>query len=1093
MSRAKGIKKGWFASIKNWVTTEKAPIPEFFRNVEREAAAPLALKLALGGNRPLLLSAPILIDAERIFSETVLWIKTLELDINVSFLPEVSSGIRFMPGAEPERAKTLFDAFSGNSGIIISSAAGFLSPTLPPEKIILSQLEVHRGMKYPFQKLLRSLVELDYDDEFEVSAPGEFSKRGGIIDVFSPSAAHPVRIEFWGDEVESIREFSSETQRSLREVDSCRIIRRAAMPGENADEIPFIECMKGKFALFAALFPQQTKAHIEKFSSPEDIGKWDRLMETGKSGKIIKLLDSVESALASENSPVSPCFPSAAHLCCELPDESAAGAGEIMRQLTADQVRQWVSTGYKAALLGTNEASEAHIIKWCAEHKLDASSVETGKAELPYGMIFPIEKIVFLTEREIFYSAAALKKRPEILIDIAPDKEKATEAPLQQFADIEEGDTVVHLIHGIGIYKGIREIKTMGALQEVIVMEFAEEKKMYIPLLQANMITRYIGPGKSDMRLSHVGSRHWDRAKLAASRSVRDLALEMIKIQAMRATASGFAFPEDDIWQKMFESAFPYEDTPDQIKASREIKGDMMRPDPMDRLLCGDVGYGKTEVAIRAAFKCVSAGRQAAVLVPTTILAQQHFYSFSERFAEYPIIIETLSRFKSPAEQRDIIKRLAEGKVDIVIGTHRLVQGDVTFSNLGLVVIDEEQRFGVEHKEKFKKLRATVDILTMTATPIPRTLYMSMAGMRDLSTIMTAPGKRLPVQTIVSRYDEALIVSAIQNEISRGGQAFYLHNRVKSIEETCDNLRRLMPDVRFETAHGKMDEDELELVMSEFISGSIDVLVSTTIIESGLDIPNANTIIIERCDRFGLAELYQLRGRIGRWKNQAYAYLLLPEHDIITSDARKRIAAIRRYTQLGAGFKLALRDLEIRGSGNLLGQEQSGHINAIGFELYCQILRVTVAQLKGEKNLEFLPEVDIAIDFISYGHKAPPGKIPVCIPPEYISSERLRLEAYRQMCSASKHSEIEELLSELKDRYGSIPRETLNMAALMKIKICTARAGFKSLKVSEGRVLLENISGILKPDGKIPHLTPSSAESPNLETLLALIQKITAS
>lgn len=1086
MSRANEIKKGWSSSIKNWIATEKGALPGIFRNVEREAAAPLALKIAYRRKKPLMLSTPVLIDAERTFSEISLWVKTLGLDMTISFLPEVSSGIKFMPASEPERARTLFDAFNGNSDIIVSSAAGFLSPALPPEKIIQSQIDLKKGMKYPFHELLEKLVELDYDDEFEVSAPGEFSKRGGIVDVFSPSAPHPVRIEFWGDEIDSIREFSAETQRSLRELDSCRIIRRAAMPGENPEELPFIKCMQGKFSLLAVLFPQQTQDHLEKFASEEELALWLDLTESENSN-IIKLLDSVESSLVDECFPPSPCFPSAAHLCNELPDESAAGAGEIIRQLTADQVKQWVATGYRAALLGTNEASEAHIAKWCSEHQLDTNIIETGKAELPYGMIFPEEKLVFLTEREIFYSPAALKKRPEILIETRLDKERSEE-PLQQFADIEEGDVAVHIVHGIGIYRGIREIKTMGAVQEVIVMEFAEEQKMYIPLLQANMITRYIGSGQSSVNLSHIGSRHWDRAKLAASRSVRDLALEMIRIQALRASAQGYSFPEDDIWQKMFESAFPYEDTPDQIKASKEIKEDMRSNEPMDRLLCGDVGYGKTEVAIRAAFKCVSSGRQTAVLVPTTILAQQHFYSFSERFAEYPIIIEMLSRFKSPAEQRDIIKRLAEGKVDIVIGTHRLVQSDVDFSNLGLVIIDEEQRFGVEHKEKFKKLRATVDILTMTATPIPRTLYMAMAGMRDLSTIMTAPGKRLPVQTIVSRYDEALIVSAIRNEISRGGQAFFLHNRVKSIEETCDHLRELMPEVRFETAHGQMDEDELELVMSEFISGAIDVLVCTTIIESGLDIPNANTMIIERCDRFGLAELYQLRGRIGRWKNQAYAYMLLPEHDIITSDARKRIAAIRRYTQLGAGFKLALRDLEIRGSGNLLGQEQSGHINAIGFELYCQILRATVAQLKGQKDLEFLPEVDIAIDFISYGHKPPPGKIPICIPPEYISSERLRLEAYRQICSASKHSEIDDVMNELKDRYGRIPEEAMNMGFLMKIKISVARAGFKSLKVAESKILLENLSGILKVDGRIPRLPKSDTPLP---VLLNMIQKLT--
>jgi len=483
------------------------------------------------------------------------------------------------------------------------------------------------------------------------------------------------------------------------------------------------------------------------------------------------------------------------------------------------------------------------------------------------------------------------------------------------------------------------------------------------------MVSRYIG-SQATVTLHKIGGRKWVTAKIEAVKAVRDFAADMLRFQAVRNSTEGTVFPEDDLEQRVFEDAFPYEDTVDQKRAVIEIKADMHKSRPMDRLLCGDVGYGKTEVAIRVAFKAVMAGYQVAILVPTTVLAQQHYYSFTERFAQYPIVIEMLSRFRSPVEQKQIIEKMRSGGIDIIIGTHRLIQEDVGFAKLGLVIIDEEQRFGVKHKERLKHFRTAVDVLTMSATPIPRTLYMAMTGARDLSTIMTAPGLRLPIQTIVSHYDEKFVVESIRKEIRRGGQVFYIHNRIKTIQETADNLKRLLPEVKFAVGHGQMEEEELETAMTRFLSGKIDVLVCTTIIESGLDIPNANTIIIERADRFGLAELYQLRGRVGRWNRQAYAYLLLPQEQVISSDARKRISAIRRYTHLGAGFRLALRDLEIRGAGNLLGAEQSGHINTIGFDLYCQLLRSEVSRMSGGED-EFLPTVDVAIEFVDFAHEAP--------------------------------------------------------------------------------------------------------------------------
>ncbi len=557
---------------------------------------------------------------------------------------------------------------------------------------------------------------------------------------------------------------------------------------------------------------------------------------------------------------------------------------------------------------------------------------------------------------------------------------------------------VVHVQHGIGKFLGLKNLPASSRWQgragtplpavehfqdgahgvtrpteesgtECLVIEYAparpgdEPPKLYVPVSEAYLVGKYVGVGRAHPPLHTLGGTRWARAKEQAERAVRDVAAELLRIQAARETQPGHACKPDTQWQREFESAFIYEETPDQLTAIAETKADQERAKPMDRLICGDVGFGKTEVAIRAAFKCVMDGRQAAILVPTTVLAQQHFNLFRERMADYPVRIELLSRFRTRREQQRVVRDLANGAIDIVIGTHRLIQSDITFKELGLVVIDEEQRFGVLHKEKFKRLRTLVDVLTLSATPIPRTLYLALTGARDMSTIQTPPHDRLPVETIATQYDERVIRDAIQRELDRGGQVFFLHNRVMTIEMMRSKLQTLVPDARIVVGHGQMDADELEEVMTKFVNGEADVLLSTTIIESGLDIPNANTIIIDRADRFGLSDLYQLRGRVGRYKHQAFAYLLLPRHASLLNDVRKRISAIRQYSTLGSGFKIAMRDLEIRGAGNLLGAEQSGHITAVGFELYCQLLKQSVSSLKGEK---VKPRVDVRmkLDFL---------------------------------------------------------------------------------------------------------------------------------
>ena len=584
-------------------------------------------------------------------------------------------------------------------------------------------------------------------------------------------------------------------------------------------------------------------------------------------------------------------------------------------------------------------------------------------------------------------------------------------------------------------------------------MEYRDGQLLYVPLLSAHKISRYLGsPGK--VPLHRLGSSRWEKDKETARRGVRSYAADMLRMQAVRQTVSGLPMTDRIPNWKSFLRAFPFDDTPDQTRATSEIAKDMCSDRPMDRLLCGDVGYGKTEVAMRAAFIAVSCGYQVAVLAPTTVLVQQHYRSFLERFAGYPVTVAVLNRYKTASEQDKIISNLASGGVDIVIGTHRLCGKNVKFKNLGLVIIDEEQRFGVNHKERLRQYRTEVDVLAMSATPIPRTLYLAMAGARDLSTLTTAPKLRTPVRTVIAPEDIRLACGAIRTELARGGQVYYLHNRVNSISRRAEVLQSYLPDCRIAVAHARMSPEQLEEVMSDFVAGKIDCLVSTTIIESGLDVPNANTIIIERADRFGLAELYQLRGRVGRSSRQAYSYMFLPRDAIVTSDARKRLAALRRCTTQGAGFQLALRDLEIRGSGNLLGAEQSGHLNMIGFDLYCQLLKMEVAKLSG-KEVKFIPEVNIAIDFVTFSSSENAnGMLCALFPAKYIGGERLRVDAYRRLATIDSIADLDEFKNELADRFGKLPKEAVNLLEVSRLRILGQIAGLRSISVVDNVVIL---------------------------------------
>jgi transcription-repair coupling factor (superfamily II helicase) len=634
---------------------------------------------------------------------------------------------------------------------------------------------------------------------------------------------------------------------------------------------------------------------------------------------------------------------------------------------------------------------------------------------------------------------------------------------LGQFLEMNVGDYVVHQRHGIGRFLGIQHITRVGVPGEYLSIEYANSAKLHVPLDQAYLVQKYLGVGDRPIQIDQLGSTRWEKTKARVLAATLLVAKDLLEVQAARKSLEGIPYSEDTPWQRDFENAFPYEETPDQITSIEQVKKDMTGPHPMDRLLCGDVGYGKTEVAIRAAFKAVMDQRQVAVLVPTTILAQQHLSTFQGRMADYPVRVEMLSRFRHPGQVRKILLDLVEGKIDVIIGTHRLLQGDVQFKDLGLVIIDEEQRFGVGHKEKLKKLRTLVDVLTMTATPIPRTLYLSLLGTKEMSTINTPPQDRLPVDTMLCEYDERLIRRAIRYELAREGQVFFVHNRVRTIEEMGRRVRRLVPEAKVVCAHGQMGEDLLSDIMSKFVTGQIDVLVTTTIIESGLDIPNANTLIVDRADRFGLSELYQLRGRVGRFKNKAYAYFLLPKDQVLLMSAKKRLKAIADFTALGSGFKIAMRDLEIRGAGNILGHQQHGHIAAVGFDLYCQLLKQSVTRLKSMP-LPADQEVTVKI-----------GQ-PLTIPADYVPSEGMRMDLYRRISAAHQEGEVQALREEILDRFGALPSSVELYLDVADIRILARSKGVFHSEAKNGKWFLRRGKDLITVNGKLPEQHAKNAK-----------------
>jgi transcription-repair coupling factor (superfamily II helicase) len=887
-------------------------------------------------------------------------------------------------------------------------------------------------------KLFQTLEKKGYTLDAEIYEKGFAARRGGIIDVWPPTSEFPVRIEFFGDEIESLRTFDPDTQRSVEKIEGAEIFPLNA---------------KGNTTL-AELLPENTLRICSGVEDQCDI----------QIGCVTSDVIDIDLGFYETNlKPVSGLH---------RPE-----AAEQQRKIFFKTLEKMISEGWTLDVYMETQGSLDRL----REAYSTTANLHVGL--LHGSFIGKEQKRIVITEADIYgyQPKTAHVRRGEKAI-------KATGTRIAEWTDIQPGELVVHVDHGIGKYMGLVEMEMSGRRQEMLLIEYADSARIYLPISQAHLLTRYVGMGNAAPALHSLKGHRWQNERASAQSAIEDLAAKLLETQAARELKKGRACGPDTHWQQEFENSFPYMETPDQLTAIKAVKADLESPLPMDRLICGDAGYGKTEVAMRAAFKMVMEGRQVALLVPTTILAQQHFDTFTERMAAFPVRVEMLSRFRTHHEQNQTIQRLREGEVHIVIGTHRLVSSDVQFKDLGLVIIDEEQRFGVRTKEHLKQLRQQVDVLTLSATPIPRTLYMSLTGSRDMSTIQTPPQERQPIETIVLEYHDDIVREAIRHELARDGQVFYLHNRVQTIGKIAAKIKKLVPEARIEFAHGQMHEQELSEVMHRFVRGLFDVLICTTIVESGVDIPRVNTILIDHADRFGLADLYQLRGRVGRARHKAYAFLLLPPGGSLSDDSRKRIESLKRYTGHGTGFRIAMRDLEIRGAGNLLGAQQSGHIAAIGFDLYCQLLKRSVAKLQGKKVPPII-DASVDLDFLDRSPSLGTADNAAFIPYSYVDDENMRVKLYGRLASLATESEVRELTKEFADRFGALPVAVKNLFEIARIRIAAAQAGVQSVRASEGRLIVIRNGEAIMPDGRYPRLKARTAAA-RLKEILVLIKRM---
>jgi transcription-repair coupling factor (superfamily II helicase) len=1062
-----------------------------------------ALYRALGGQ--IFVAMPTADAAERAFTDLLYFLEENEAR-SVALLRSRDEAIGALesPSEHSARMALLADLADGKPGIILAPLGALRQYVIPRERFARSRFTLRVNEDAGWDRTLQRLYELGFRRCDVVSAVGEYAVRGGILDVFPPTAERPARVEFFGDTVESIRPFELESQRSGGALQSLEIVPWSEIPRDEALRSRIIERLDApenvsraarahlesgsdipEAWLSLAFDERETVldylcehativldepgmlATVERALDEERSREHDVLLEALASDQLsVRASDIAESLLAEVTAPhphlndLAPAlarhralaFPGAiesADLLNWLPRTiesfvlETRPAEHFNRQieLFTQSLRDWTHAGETVVLVTSGAARTADIVHAAGlgpNISIDHGSIESGFA-------IPELRLRVLGDREIY-------GQPPKRVKMRAVKEGV---PVT-LADLRVGDYVVHSVHGIGQYFGLRTETILGATQDYLDLRYAGTDRMLVPVTQMHQIAKYSAAEGATPRLSRMGGADWARTKLRVSESLAKIADGLVALYAEREMARGHAFAPDTPWQAELEEAFPYDETPDQLKAIVDSKADMESERPMDRLVCGDVGYGKTEVAIRAAFKAIADKKQVALLVPTTLLAAQHYRTFASRFAGFPIRIEELSRFKTKKAQQEILRELAQGRVDIVIGTHRLLQKDVVFSDLGLIVVDEEQRFGVMQKERLKQLRASVDVMTLSATPIPRTLHMSLMGVRDLSLIQTAPKNRMSIKTVVVPASDAVVQRAITAELDRGGQIYYLHNRIESIYAVKNALERLVPRARIAVGHGQMKEAEIEPIMQAFIEGQIDVLIATTIIENGIDIPNVNTIVVNDADKFGLAQLYQLRGRVGRSNHQAYAYLLYQAHKSLSQEAKARLEAIREFAHLGSGLQIAMRDLEIRGAGNLLGSAQSGFIASVGFDTYCQLLAEAIAERKG-RQAELQEQREAVIDV----------KIDAYVPNDYVPQVSQKIAIYQQLAKSRTHAQVEEVAAGVRDRFGPFPKPLENLVELTKLRAIALHKHVTRVVVDEKRLTLGVGSGFALAPGAI--------------------------
>src|SRR5499427_5960368 len=945
--------------------------------------------------------------------------------------------------ADAERAVIARRLTVGDVVAVVATPAALSAPLWSRDEFAARTLRLAAGDSLDRELLLEALERCGYERVETVVAVGQWSLRGGIVDIFSPSQAGPARLEFFGDDIESIRLFDPTSQRSIGKLDELLVVPLTPDDGEPEPAARLLDYLSASAPAVIDL--------PKLLDEPTDETADEPPLRERLAGRQV-----VELTLVAGTSSAAAGSESATEIVLET-QEVPRFTGRF-NQLTAE-IARWRTEGFRVRLAAADERQAEHVRQILREHQVDAeitTSFEGSQTltivvgECSTGFSIPALGLIVLTEGEVFGSRRRSLRRPKY----------QRGAALTAFTDLAVGDVIVHEDHGLGRYLGLSTMKVGDRESDFLLLEYAEGNRLYLPVERLELISKYLGGDVGAARLDRLGGASWQRVKESVRAALREMAEGLLRLYAERAVTEGHAFAPDTPWQREFEAAFRFEETADQLKAIEETKHDMESGRPMDRLVAGDVGYGKTEVALRAAFKTIGDGMQVAVLVPTTVLAQQHWSTFADRFAPFPAKVELLSRFRSPKEQKAIVEGLRQGTVDVVIGTHRLLSKDVAFKNLGLMVIDEEHRFGVAHEERMKQLRASVDVLALTATPIPRTLYMSLSGVRDMSVIETAPLDRLPIETAIRRFSRGVIKEALDRELARGGQVFFVHNRVQSLPSMAKLVQELVRDARVIMGHGQMKERELEATMVKFVTGQADVLVSTAIVESGLDIPASNTIIVNRADRFGLAQLYQLRGRVGRERQQAYAYLLVPADGRVDEQAQRRLRVLQELTQLGSGFKLALRDLEIRGAGNLLGAEQHGHIAAVGYDLYSKLLAEAVRELRGESSgVTVDPVVSVNVEgFLSE---------------EYVPEVNQRLALYKRLAGPTSDDAVADLRAELVDRSGPLPTPAEQLLDTVRIRVAARDLGVERLEVGEGKALI----------------TFSSATRLDPQRLVAAIQK----